>query len=534
MQRLGKDEYYIGIAENIYQRSTCLRRKYGAVIVKNDEIVATGYNGAPRGVASCLEKGYCWREKHEIPHGSNYESCYHEDTVIKLLDGTYKTIKELAEAKKDVWVYSYDADSGKIVPALATNARMTGYRSDLIKITFDNNAYIICTSDEKLLLRKGKYKETKNIKYGDSFMPIYYRIEDNGATSYEHICNTIRTRREGKAVTWKKEYAGRTNSTPTHRLVYEHINKKVPNNLVVHHKNGNSLDNRPINLELVLKEEHIKHHIRENPRSKAFLKRITEKGRETQKKMLLENEEFKKLKRRIGSQNMSNNWKSKEFVDKMKRTQYERSNKGALISNKDPEAIKNRDIGKVISGISYLLFKAKESINSDNYEVMREKYKRKRNEKGSVPPKTQRILKYFNSIEDAIQKASVYNHKVVNIEKLNMTYPVYDISVYKYHNFAIDLGDNSCIFGHNCFTVHAEQNAIISASRKEMIGSTMYIAGENIDKTLCNSFPCNICLRMILNAGIEICKYRTKSGEIRIEYPQIIWKREEYLVVYKG
>lgn len=73
--RISKDEYYIKIAENIFERSTCLRRRFGAVIVSNDEIVATGYNGAPRKVKSSLEHKFCWRKSHNIPHGKNYELC---------------------------------------------------------------------------------------------------------------------------------------------------------------------------------------------------------------------------------------------------------------------------------------------------------------------------------------------------------------------------------------------------------------------------------------------------------------------------
>ena len=75
MKRISKDEYYIKIAENTFDRSTCLRRHFGAVIVNNDEIVATGYNGAPRKVKSSIEHGFCWRKKHNIQHGKNYELC---------------------------------------------------------------------------------------------------------------------------------------------------------------------------------------------------------------------------------------------------------------------------------------------------------------------------------------------------------------------------------------------------------------------------------------------------------------------------
>lgn len=73
--RIPKSEYYLGIAQAVGKRSTCIRRQYGAVIVKNDEIISTGYNGSPRGEENCCDTGSCWREEHNIPHGQMYEKC---------------------------------------------------------------------------------------------------------------------------------------------------------------------------------------------------------------------------------------------------------------------------------------------------------------------------------------------------------------------------------------------------------------------------------------------------------------------------
>ncbi len=73
--RPSKYEYYLSIAEAVLARSTCLRRKYGAVIVKDDEIISTGYNGSPRGAKNCCDIGYCYREYRKIPHGERYEDC---------------------------------------------------------------------------------------------------------------------------------------------------------------------------------------------------------------------------------------------------------------------------------------------------------------------------------------------------------------------------------------------------------------------------------------------------------------------------
>lgn len=75
MNRLNKDDYFLGIAEAVAARSTCIRRQYGAVIVKDGVIKSTGYNGSPRNLPNCNEVGSCWRTVHNIPHGERYEMC---------------------------------------------------------------------------------------------------------------------------------------------------------------------------------------------------------------------------------------------------------------------------------------------------------------------------------------------------------------------------------------------------------------------------------------------------------------------------
>ena len=75
MDRRDKYNYYLDIAETVLERGTCLRRNYGAIIVKNDEIISTGYSGAPRARENCCDLGYCIRQKLNIPRGQNYEKC---------------------------------------------------------------------------------------------------------------------------------------------------------------------------------------------------------------------------------------------------------------------------------------------------------------------------------------------------------------------------------------------------------------------------------------------------------------------------
>ena len=75
MERVSKENYYLDIAQTVLERATCLRRVYGAIIVKNDEIISTGYNGAPRGRRNCVDLGYCTREAMRVPRGERYELC---------------------------------------------------------------------------------------------------------------------------------------------------------------------------------------------------------------------------------------------------------------------------------------------------------------------------------------------------------------------------------------------------------------------------------------------------------------------------
>ncbi len=73
--RVSKENYYLDIAQTVAERGTCLRRHFGAIIVKNDVIISTGYVGSPRGRKNCSDMGTCLRDKLNIPRGERYELC---------------------------------------------------------------------------------------------------------------------------------------------------------------------------------------------------------------------------------------------------------------------------------------------------------------------------------------------------------------------------------------------------------------------------------------------------------------------------
>ena len=109
--RPDKVNYYLNIAKEVSTRSTCLRRKYGAVLIKNDIIIATGYNGSPRGTKNCIDLGECRREKLNIPRGQCYEMC----RSIHAEQNCIINASRNDMIDSDLYVYGIDVSTNKIV-----------------------------------------------------------------------------------------------------------------------------------------------------------------------------------------------------------------------------------------------------------------------------------------------------------------------------------------------------------------------------------------------------------------------------------
>ena len=116
MDRVSKHNYYLDIAGTVAERSTCLRKHYGAIIVKNDSIISTGYNGAPRGRKNCDDIGSCMREKLGIPRGERYELCR------SVHAGANAIIAAPREQMLGATLYmvGVDAKSGELVPGTSS------------------------------------------------------------------------------------------------------------------------------------------------------------------------------------------------------------------------------------------------------------------------------------------------------------------------------------------------------------------------------------------------------------------------------
>jgi dCMP deaminase len=109
--RISKEEYYLNIAKAVSLRSTCLRRRYGAIIVNHDEIVGTGYNGSGRGEMNCCEKNTCIRKEQNIPHGEQYEKCVAVHAEMNAIISAGRKICIDA----DLYLYGEDIDTGKVI-----------------------------------------------------------------------------------------------------------------------------------------------------------------------------------------------------------------------------------------------------------------------------------------------------------------------------------------------------------------------------------------------------------------------------------
>ncbi len=112
IERRDKINYYLDLAETVSMRSTCLRRRYGAVIVKNDEVISTGYVGAPRGRKNCTDIGTCIRKKLSIPRGERYELCrsVHAEANAIISASRDKMIGG------DMYLAGVDAETGEYIP----------------------------------------------------------------------------------------------------------------------------------------------------------------------------------------------------------------------------------------------------------------------------------------------------------------------------------------------------------------------------------------------------------------------------------
>lgn len=262
--------------------------------------------------------------------------CFTGDTKISLLNGTQKTLKELTNNGKDIYVYSLD-ENLKLVTGKAT-PQLTRKNASLVEVIISGGEIIKCTPDHKFMLLDGSYREAKDLKSFDSLMPLYRSYQSRDG--YERI-RTI----DG-------------NGIMTHQMVALQFFGKRKKTDLVHHKNENWYDNEPSNLEYKDIKLHSKEHRKNNPIfgttefKKKRLQKLKEKG--------FYNEKFKEKKKKVARQNLEiyNKSDRKKEQDKLagKRgreylIKYNKSNKGR---EKSSEIGKKFGFGKTNHKVLYV------------------------------------------------------------------------------------------------------------------------------------------------------------------------------------
>jgi len=303
-------------------------------------------------------------------------TCLHEDTKIKLLDGTTPTIKEMCarfEAGEQMYVYSAD-ENGDFKPGLVEKVWKTDEATEFIKIVLDNDEEILVTPDHQFMLRDGTYTQAINLKPNMSLMPMYTKF-DHG---YE-LVQYNSTHRYHSTYKLVADYFKHDEIEAAKSRVNVDDNMKY--DVAIHHIDFNKLDNNPENLRVMTAREHWNYH----------------------NSLTFEN----------------------------------RSDYYASLSPEDAQALsRRRTDGKIIKVLNALLSQGLE-ISFENYEKV----------KG---PKSPKLNKFFNSIEDVINYYALddrYNHKIVKVERIHsQATPVYDIKVKDFHNFTL----NSGVVVHNC------------------------------------------------------------------------------------
>lgn len=436
-------------------------------------------------------------------------ACFTGDTKVKSLDGNSYSFKELVDNNvKTLWAYSIDKN-GNVVPSLAKNIRKIKEVNKLVKITLDNGKVIKCTLDHKFMLPDLSYEEAQNLKVGQSLMPIYTKIENkhemyfdrnSGKYKYTHdlVGNTILAK--------EKEDALDRLQNEEHFPSQDHIcihHKGV-------FAQNNSLNNTPENLEwLTLKEHFIEHSkLNKTDKGKEYFRELHKEGKlknwgETYNGSEKHIEDVKNAWKEGKYANCYNHF-AEYNKTQANRDSCKKSNPNPLhiLHSKQTKSLKtikyiiengleineenynyNKCQGAVLFSNLNTLFNSLEEaielskdVDISNYSLKREQdnnvevWKRSRvasvikklvdkglelteenynsvRSKSNKDPKFETILTVFDSYEDAYEAGKHYNHKIVDIELLDVeNEPVYCMEVPEYHNFLLDAD----VVIHNC------------------------------------------------------------------------------------
>ena len=362
------------------------------------------------------------RKDDELVFHYSGHGCFSGDTSISLLDGTEKTFKELVDSYRDkkFWVYSCTED-GRIVPGLAHSPRVTKY-SKVLKITLDNNEVIKCTPDHKFMLRNGTYKKAEDLTKKDSLMPLYRRIsnkkEGDRLDGYEmcHISNPDYLP--------SKIFYSNDGYYFTHQLIaYESGYLNGGYKGVVHHKDFNKRNNNPDNIPLMKRNDHAEIHSHTTERKEKDRQRMIHYNTVIHPKRIKEDPEYRKKCGKASSKARKKDWQKKEYRKKVSIGLKKSYNREKM--DEDPRVIalhQNRAKSHTKESRAKAVGSFKNTIH-----------------------KSRHVNRGIIKKGCELCEQNVINHKIIKIEEMEIKIPVYDITVEKYHNFALSGG----AFVHN-------------------------------------------------------------------------------------
>jgi len=404
------------------------------------------------------------RANSEHSQASSYEGynilCLSGETKIKLVDGRSVSIKEL-EGQTNFLVYSYDKEKQQIAPGNVTKVFKTQQDALVYKVNFSKGKSVKCTGDHLFLMRDGSYKKAKDFQFNDSLMPFYYQINSR-TKGYEWLYLPE------PAKWWS-----------THKIFSSYYyNKAITDlakeDLAVHHKNFNKLDNTFENLVLMDRISHFKRHSK-LAKSHIFTDEVRKRISDG---VLAKIDNIKKgALKRVGS---------KRSIETRKKISI--SGKGRIVSKEAREKISKARKGYVMS----LETKEKLSLSLkgrtfslEHRQHLKEAGARLRLDLIRHKARCEKISnslkgRVFTSlwkkkISESLKRNRYNNHKVVSVEFAGYA-DVYDMSVEKYHNFALDCG----VFAHNCWIMD-EASAFTDAGKKanaSLVYSTLLTSSE--------------------------------------------------------
>ena len=389
----------------------------------------------------------------------NYHECLVGSTLVPLLDGSTKTIKELVEDVQNGiinYAYSYDLETNRYAPGKIINGKMTRVASKIYKITLDNEKCVECTGDHKFLTRDKHYVMAKNLEVGQSLMPLNCYVDSKGYQILRH-----------------PQKDGSFSEEPTHyvSMRYKGFYGKI--GYVRHHKDFNKLNNDPRNLVAIpwaahqIYHSNLIHKLHNDPsytplsvvsheserysnfREAHRIYMNSDKGKELSRQNLRVYQEALKAgdpeavrkHREYSQKGAISRWSDAK--------QHEDASKRLIKLNSDPRIQQRQNKGRYLKVASYAI-SIYGCLNADTYEKARRFL-------GGPRPNFEGYYKCFSSIEEFQQEAENYNHKVVSVEIIDEQVNTYDIEVEKFHNFALASGIivKNCIFTGKLLCRHA-------------------------------------------------------------------------------